>query len=107
MAIGATLAEAYARRSRCDPVSAFGGIVALNRTLDADAAGEIVKIFTEVVIAPDADEAAKAIFASKKNLRLLLTGGLPDPRGAGSTFRSVAGGFLVQSRDDGVLADAR
>ena len=93
-----------ARRCACDPVSAFGGIVALNRTLDADAAREIVKIFTEVIIAPDASDEAKAILAEKKNLRLLLAGGLPDPRARGSTFRSLAGGFLVQSRDNGVAA---
>ncbi len=99
VALGASLTEAYERALRCDPVSAFGGIVAVNRRLDAAAATEIVKIFTEVVIAPDADAEAVAIFAAKKNLRLLLTGGLPDPLAAGETFRSVAGGFLVQSRD--------
>ena len=93
------------RLCACDPVSAFGGIVALNRTLDADAAREIVKIFTEVIIAPDASDEAKAILAEKKNLRLLLAGGLPDPKGEGLTFRSLAGGFLVQSRNNGV-ADA-
>ena len=80
VAIGATLAEAYAKALACDPVSAFGGIVALNRPLDAEAAREIVKIFTEVIIAPDASDEAKAILAEKKNLRLLLAGGLPDPR---------------------------
>ncbi|HUB63729.1 MAG TPA: bifunctional phosphoribosylaminoimidazolecarboxamide formyltransferase/IMP cyclohydrolase [Methylocella sp.] len=96
----ATLAKAYERALRCDPVSAFGGIVALNRRLDAGAAAEIVKIFTEVIIAPDADEEAVAIIAAKKNLRLLLTGGMPDPRAQGLTFRSLAGGFLVQSRDN-------
>ena len=102
VATGATLAEAYAKALGCDSVSAFGGIVALNRTLDADAAHEIVKIFTEVIIAPDASAEAKAILAEKKNLRLLLAGGLPDPKGDGLTFRSLAGGFLVQSRDGGV-----
>ena len=96
--------EAYAKALACDPVSAFGGIVALNRTLDADAAREIVKIFTEVIIAPDASDEAKAILAEKKNLRLLLAGGLPDPKGEGLTFRSLAGGFLVQSRDNGVAS---
>ena len=100
-----TLAEAYRKALACDPVSAFGGIVAANRTLDAEAAREIVKIFTEVIIAPDASDEAKAIIAEKKNLRLLLAGGLPDPRAQGVTFRSLAGGFLVQSRDDGVVAD--
>jgi phosphoribosylaminoimidazolecarboxamide formyltransferase/IMP cyclohydrolase len=99
VALGSSLTEAYERALQCDPVSAFGGIVAVNRRLDAAAATEIVKIFTEVVIAPEADEDAVAVFAAKKNLRLLLTGGLPDPLAEGETFRSVSGGFLVQSRD--------
>jgi phosphoribosylaminoimidazolecarboxamide formyltransferase/IMP cyclohydrolase len=99
------LAEAYARALRCDPVSAFGGIVAVNRKLDASAAAEIVKIFTEVIIAPDADEEAIALIATKKNLRLLLTGGMPDPRTEGLTFRAVAGGFLAQTRDNANVDD--
>jgi phosphoribosylaminoimidazolecarboxamide formyltransferase / IMP cyclohydrolase len=99
VALGGHLREAYLRALQCDPVSAFGGIVAVNRRLDAAAAAEIVKIFTEVVIAPDADDDAIALFAAKKNLRLLLTGALPDPTAAGETFKSVAGGFLVQARD--------
>ena len=105
VAIGATLAEAYAKALRCDPVSAFGGIIALNGIIDAAAAREITSIFTEVVIAPDATDEAKAIFAAKKNLRLLTTGALPDPRASGITFRSLAGGFLVQSRDNALVAD--
>jgi phosphoribosylaminoimidazolecarboxamide formyltransferase/IMP cyclohydrolase len=104
VALGRTLAEAYAKALACDPVSAFGGIVALNRPLDADAAREIVKIFTEVIIAPEASAEAKAILAEKKNLRLLLAGGLPDPKAEGVTFRSLAGGFLVQGRDNAVVA---
>ena len=99
VALGETLEAAYLRALQCDPVSAFGGIVAVNRRLDAAAAAQIVKIFTEVVIAPAADEDAIALFAARKNLRLLLTGALPDPRAAGETFRSVAGGLLVQTRD--------
>ena len=99
VALGADLETAYERALQCDPVSAFGGIVAVNRRLDAAAAREIVKIFTEVVIAPDADDEAIAVFADKKNLRLLLTGGLPDPRAPGEVIRTVAGGFLVQTRD--------
>ncbi|HVB90222.1 MAG TPA: bifunctional phosphoribosylaminoimidazolecarboxamide formyltransferase/IMP cyclohydrolase [Beijerinckiaceae bacterium] len=102
---GASLLEAYRRALACDPVSAFGGIVALNRRLDAASAAEIVKIFTEVIIAPDADDEALAIVAAKKNLRLLLTGGLPDPRAPGLTARTVAGGLLVQSRDAAVVDD--
>jgi len=90
---------------RCDPVSAYGGIVAVNRRLDAETAQEIVKIFTEVIIAPEADEDAIAIIAGKQNLRLLVTGGLPDPRRADLTFKSVSGGFLVQSRDNAVVDD--
>ncbi|TBN42607.1 bifunctional phosphoribosylaminoimidazolecarboxamide formyltransferase/IMP cyclohydrolase [Paracoccus subflavus] len=101
VAQGATGLDAYRRAYDCDRTSAFGGIVALNRTLDGATAEEIVKIFTEVVIAPDADEDARRIFAAKKNLRLLTTGGLPDPRAPGLAFRQVAGGFLVQGRDDG------
>ncbi len=97
--LGGDTLGAYRRALRFDPVSAFGGIVALNRPLDADAAAEIVKTFTEAVIAPSADEAALAILASKKNLRLLLTGGLPDPKARGLMWRTVSGGFLVQERD--------
>ena len=99
VATGSSLPDAYRKALASDPVSAFGGIIALNQTIDAAAAEEMTKIFTEVVIAPDATDEAKAIFAAKKNLRLLLTGGLADSRAAGLNFKSVAGGFLVQSRD--------
>lgn len=105
VAEGQTLKAAYAKALACDPVSAFGGIVAMNRILDAEAAEEIVKTFTEVIIAPDATDEAAAIVAAKKNLRLLVTGGLPDPRAAGTTVKSVAGGLLVQSRDNAVVDD--
>ena len=105
VAEGASLREAYERALACDPVSAFGGIVALNRKLDADAAREIVKIFTEVIIAPEADEEAIALVGAKKNLRLLLTGGVPDPRSKGLVLRTVAGGVLVQGRDNAVVDD--
>jgi phosphoribosylaminoimidazolecarboxamide formyltransferase/IMP cyclohydrolase len=100
-----TLAEAYEKALRCDPVSAFGGIVALNRALDAEAARKIVEIFTEVIIAPDASEEAIAIVAAKKNLRLLLTDSLPDPRSPGLAVRTVSGGFLAQARDNAVVED--
>jgi phosphoribosylaminoimidazolecarboxamide formyltransferase/IMP cyclohydrolase len=106
VAVADTLAEAWDRALLCDPVSAFGGIVAANRPLDAAAAERITAIFTEVVIAPDADEAAKAVFARKKNLRLLLAGGVPDPAAPGMAFRSLAGGFLIQSRDAGRVGEA-
>ena len=99
VAVGSDLATAYARALECDAVSAFGGVIAANRTLTGADARLMTDIFTEVVIAPDADEEAQAVFAAKKNLRLLLTDGLPDPLAAGEVFRSVAGGFLVQSRD--------
>ena len=105
VAQAASLGEAYRLALRCDPVSAYGGIVAANRRLDAETAREIVKIFTEVIIAPEADADAIAIIAGKQNLRLLLTGGLPDPRRADLTFRSVGSGFLVQSRDNAVVDD--
>ena len=105
VAEGASLLEAYEKALACDSVSAFGGIVAFNRTLDAEAARKVVEIFTEVIIAPDATAEAQAIIASKKNLRLLLTGGLPDPRAPGLNLKTVAGGFLVQSRDRAVVDD--
>jgi len=103
VAEGANLVEAYQKALRCDPVSAFGGIVALNRTLDAEAARAITEIFTEVIIAPEATEEAIAIVGAKKNLRLLIAGGLPDPRVKGLTAKTVAGGLLVQSRDNAVV----
>jgi phosphoribosylaminoimidazolecarboxamide formyltransferase / IMP cyclohydrolase len=106
VALGASLEEAYQRALQCDPVSAFGGIIAVNRRLDAAAARAMSDIFTEVVIAPDADEEAIKVFARKKNLRLLLTGALPDPAAPGETFKSVAGGFLVQARDNARLTPA-
>jgi phosphoribosylaminoimidazolecarboxamide formyltransferase/IMP cyclohydrolase len=105
VATGPTLAEAYRRALACDSVSAFGGVIALNRTLDAETAEEIVKLFTEVIIAPDVTEEAKAIIARKPNLRLLAAGGLPDPRAAGITAKTVSGGLLVQSRDNGMVED--
>jgi phosphoribosylaminoimidazolecarboxamide formyltransferase/IMP cyclohydrolase len=95
------LSAAWDLALRCDPVSAFGGIVAANRSLDAAAAERIAAIFTEVVVAPDADEGAKAVFAKKKNLRLLLTGAMPDPAAPGLLVKSVAGGLLAQTRDAG------
>jgi len=102
VAEGGSLLDAYRKALACDPVSAFGGIVALNRTLDADAARAITEILTEVIIAPDATDEAVAIVAARRNLRLLLAGGLPDPRAPGLTMKTVAGGFLVQSRDNAV-----
>jgi len=103
VAEGEDLLDAYKKALACDSTSAFGGIVALNRKLDAEAAKAITEIFTEVIIAPDADEEAIKIVAAKKNLRLLLAGGLPDPRAVGTTVKSVAGGLLVQSRDNAVV----
>ena len=103
VAEGDSLLDAYRKALACDSTSAFGGIVALNRTLDADAARAITEIFTEVIIAPDATEEAIAIVAAKKNLRLLLAGALPDPRAAGLTAKTVAGGMLVQSRDNATV----
>ncbi len=105
VAEGASLVDAYRKAFACDKTSAFGGIVALNRTLDGQAARAITEIFTEVIIAPDASEEAIAIVGAKKNLRLLLAGGLPDPRAAGLTAKTVAGGLLVQTRDNAVVDD--
>lgn len=105
VAEGSSLLDAYKKALACDSTSAFGGIVALNRPLDAEAAKAITEIFTEVIIAPDASEEAIAIVAAKKNLRLLLAGGVPDPRDKGLLVKSVAGGLLVQSRDAAVVDD--
>ena len=106
LATGATMAEAYQRALACDPTSAFGGVVALNGRLDAATAAQVLEIFTEVVIAPEADDDAVALFRKKKNVRLLVTGGLPDPGAPDRTFKSVSGGFLVQSRDTARLTPA-
>jgi phosphoribosylaminoimidazolecarboxamide formyltransferase / IMP cyclohydrolase len=101
VALGNSLAEAHAKALACDPVSAFGGIVAANRALDEATARQIVEVFTEVVIAPGADEGALAVFAAKKNLRLLLTDAMPDAATPGYNVRNLAGGLLVQTRDTG------
>ena len=101
VAKAATAAQAFEKALACDPVSAFGGIIAMNRALDSETAAAITDIFTEVIIAPEADEAARAIIAGKKNLRLLVTGGLPDPRADGLAVRHIAGGYLVQNSDNG------
>jgi len=101
---GASMIEAYQSAFNCDNVSPFGGIIALNQRLEADTAAEITRIFTEVVIAPEVSDEAREIFAKKKNLRLLVTGGLPDVAEAGRTWRKVSGGYLVQDRDNGVLS---
>ncbi|MBX3523144.1 MAG: bifunctional phosphoribosylaminoimidazolecarboxamide formyltransferase/IMP cyclohydrolase [Xanthobacteraceae bacterium] len=105
VAEGETLLAAYQKALACDPVSAFGGIIATNRPLDAESAKAMVEIFTEVIIAPGASEEAIRIVGAKKNLRLLLTDALPDPRAKGLTFKSIAGGLLVQSRDNAVADD--
>ncbi len=107
VARGATLTEAYSRAYDCDRVSAFGGIVALNRPLDGATAEKIAEIFTEVVIAPGADAAAQEVFAAKKNLRLLVTAAMPDPKASWLTFRPVSGGFLAQDRDAGGAPEFR
>ncbi|MEP7348351.1 MAG: bifunctional phosphoribosylaminoimidazolecarboxamide formyltransferase/IMP cyclohydrolase [Sphingorhabdus sp.] len=106
VATGETLIEAYRAALECDSVSAFGGIIAVNRPLDGATAEAISEIFTEVVAAPDADDDAKAVFAKKKNLRLILTGKLPDPTRGGLMMKTIAGGVLVQSRDNGSVADS-
>ncbi|RYE02556.1 MAG: bifunctional phosphoribosylaminoimidazolecarboxamide formyltransferase/IMP cyclohydrolase [Sphingomonadales bacterium] len=107
VATGETLLEAYEAALACDPVSAFGGIIAVNRPLDGPTAEAISGIFTEVVAAPAADDAARAVFAKKKNLRLLITGELPDPARPGLMLKSIAGGMLVQSRDNGQLGELK
>ena len=106
VAVAGDLQTAWREALACDSVSAFGGIVAVNRTLDAVTAEAITDIFTEVVVAPDADAEARAIFSRKKNLRLLLTGDLPDPARPGQTLAVIAGGILAQDRDNGRITAA-
>src|SRR6185437_10641858 len=106
VAIGSDLADAYKKALACDPVSAFGGILAFNRKLDGAAAEAIGKLLTEVIIAPDADDDARRILSAKKNLRLLIAGGLPDAGAKGLMFKQVAGGFLVQTRDSAKITKA-
>jgi len=106
VAVATSQAEAYRQALRCDPTSAFGGIIALNTELDAETAAEIARLFAEVIIAPAVSDEAAAIIAAKKNLRLLVTGGLADPAQPGLAFKSVAGGMLVQGRDTGVTTAA-
>jgi phosphoribosylaminoimidazolecarboxamide formyltransferase/IMP cyclohydrolase len=101
--LGPSLIEAYRKALACDPVSAFGGIIAVNRRLDAATAREIVTLFTEVIVAPGADDEAVAVVAAKKNLRLLLVDTLPDAGGKGLSVKTIAGGLLVQSRDDATI----
>jgi phosphoribosylaminoimidazolecarboxamide formyltransferase/IMP cyclohydrolase len=95
------LADAYRKALACDPVSAFGGIIALNRPIDVATVDAIGKLFAEVIIAPDGEPKALELLAAKKNLRVLITGGMPDPALPGMTLRSLAGGYLLQSRDNG------
>ena len=105
VAVAPSLIEAYRLALRCDPVSAYGGIVAFNRPLDAATAADIAQIFTEVIVAPGAEPEALGVLEQKPNLRVLLSDGLPDPRRSGLTVRSVGGGFLVQSRDSGCVEE--
>ena len=105
VAVAESLKDAYLKALACDPVSAFGGIIAVNRTLDAATASEIVNLFAEVVIAPEIDAEARQILTAKKNLRVLVSGAMPDPTSPGMTLRSLAGGYLLQSRDAAVFSD--
>ncbi|WP_218822785.1 bifunctional phosphoribosylaminoimidazolecarboxamide formyltransferase/IMP cyclohydrolase [Tistlia consotensis] len=102
-----SLEAAYGRALACDPVSAYGGIVALNRALDAATAARIAELFAEVVIAPEVEDEAAALLAARRNLRVLATGALPDPAAPGWTFKSLSGGFLLQGRDNGRVARDR
>ena len=99
VAIGKTLREAWDKALACDPVSAYGGVVALNRSLDTATAEAIGRLFLEVVIAPDVTKEAAAILVRRTTLRLLVTEGVPDPAEVGKSFRSVSGGFLLQEGD--------
>lgn len=103
VATNTNLVKAYREAQACDPVSAFGGIVASNRNIDKELATVITEIFTEVVIAPNVDEDAKKIFSKKENLRLLITDTMPSPLNNGLQTKSIAGGFLVQEYDKGQI----
>jgi len=107
VALGDDLYAAYQRALACDTESAFGGIIAVNRALDAKTAEAVAELFAEVVIAPAIDDAARAVLAAKKNLRVLVTGALPDPAAPGMTVRSLAGGYLLQGRDAGLIGDLK
>ncbi|MDD9878827.1 MAG: bifunctional phosphoribosylaminoimidazolecarboxamide formyltransferase/IMP cyclohydrolase [Magnetovibrio sp.] len=107
VAVADNLIDAYKRALSCDTESAFGGIIAFNRALDAATAAEVAELFAEVIIAPEIDADAKAVLAAKKNLRVLATGAMPDPAEAGMTVRSLAGGYLLQGRDDRVLEELK
>tara|TARA_R110002124_G_scaffold26361_2_gene94738 strand:+ start:13082 stop:14653 length:1572 start_codon:yes stop_codon:yes gene_type:complete len=107
VALGDDLYDAYQRALACDTESAFGGIIAVNRALDAKTAEAVAELFAEVVIAPAIDDGAKAVLAAKKNLRVLVTGALPDPTAPGMTVRSLAGGYLLQGRDAGLVGDLK
>ncbi len=106
-AIADSIAEAYDRALACDTESAFGGIIAVNRALDGRTAVEIAKLFAEVVIAPEIDAEARAVLADKKNLRVLVTGGMPDPTAGGMTIRTLSGGYLLQGRDNRLLDELK
>ena len=101
-----SLLAAWEEALACDSVSAFGGIVCVNTELDGPTAEAICQIFTEVVIAPSVSDAAREAFARKKNLRLLVSGDLPDPRRGGLTVKPITGGLLVQTRDNGAISEA-
>lgn len=107
VAIGKSVSHAYKKALACDPVSAFGGIVAVNRSLDAELAQDLLNIFLEVVIAPSADDATLKILSGKPNIRVLLTGAVPDAKASSLTFRTIAGGVLVQSRDAIILSKTK
>jgi phosphoribosylaminoimidazolecarboxamide formyltransferase/IMP cyclohydrolase len=107
VAIGGSTSEAYQKALACDPVSAFGGIVALNRPLDATLARELTKIFLEVVVAPEVDDDARAALADKPNVRVVATGGMPQPGESQLTVRSVGGGVLVQTSDNAVVSELK
>lgn len=107
VAMGKSVQEAYAKALRCDSVSAFGGIIAFNKPINAETAAEISKIFTEVILAPGIDEDALAILGTKKNLRLLLLKNMPQPDAPSVSVTSIAGGLLMQSRDATVVSGMR
>lgn len=99
VAVGENTLEAYKRALACDPVSAFGGIIALNRPLTKDLAQEITKLFVEVIIAPDVEDGALDTLSSKVNIRVLKTDGMPRRGQSRKNITRIAGGMLVQDTD--------
>jgi phosphoribosylaminoimidazolecarboxamide formyltransferase/IMP cyclohydrolase len=101
-----TLAEAYRQALACDPVSAFGGVIAFNRNMDAETAAEVSKLFVECIVAPGYDSAARATLAGKKNLRLMQMGPALAEKGTVLDLKRISGGVLVQEPDTLTISES-